>query len=643
MVRILDDEALLPAIFFIFSRTGCEAAVRHCAMSQLRLTTPQEQQAIRAVLDDRLALIGHEDEEVLGIPQFQRAAEHGFAAHHAGMLPLLKGVVEELFAEGLIKAVFATETLSLGINMPARSVVLEKLSKFNGVEHADLTPGEYTQLTGRAGRRGIDTEGHAVVLAAGGFDPDDVAALASRRTYPLRSAFRPTYNMTVNLLDRFDAREARESLEMSFAQFQTDRSVVGLARRARELEEAATSYRDAISCERGDVLAYEALRREIAEREKTLSRERASRDRDRTRSVLRNLRPGDVIALPGGRRQGFGVVIGVDREQLKGPEVLIVDTDGRTRTIRPGDVPGPPAVIGAMKVPRADRLTQARARKDVGASLREHLAGRHQDPKQAVRASARTPSTAATDERLLELREAQRSHPCHTCPDIESHLRWVARLRGVEDEHRTALRRIEGRTSSLARQFDRICSLLTELRYLETDPEAGTSGPRPTERGERLRWVFSERDLLIAQCLETGAWTGLDAASLAAIASCVCYEPRRADDGAAELPEDPAFERALIATQRLADALNAAERRLGLDVTAPPEPGIAAVMHRWARGEHYASAVGTTGLPAGDFVRQCRQVIDLLDQITRIPDAAPAARAAIHAVRRGFVSQEIDR
>ena len=129
---------------------------------------------------------------------------------------------------------FATETLALGINMPARSVVLEKLVKWNGETHADVTPGEYTQLTGRAGRRGIDVEGHAVVVWQPGLDPRSVAGLASTRTYPLRSSFRPSYNMAVNLVGQFGRDRARTILESSFAQFQADRAVVGLSRQVRE-------------------------------------------------------------------------------------------------------------------------------------------------------------------------------------------------------------------------------------------------------------------------------------------------------------------------------------------------------------------------------------------------------------------------
>lgn len=639
VLAVLDDAGLLPAITFIFSRAGCDAAVRQCAQAHLRLTTPEEAREIRGILDERLSRIPYEDEEVLRIPAFRRAAEDGYASHHAGMLPLLKVVVEELFGRGLVKAVFATETLALGINMPARSVVLEKLSKFNGVEHADLTPGEYTQLTGRAGRRGIDVEGHAVVIAGPGFDAEAVAALASRRTYPLRSAFRPTYNMAVNLLGRFDVDAARESLEMSFAQFQADRAVVGLARRARELDETAGAYREALDCDRGDIRGYAALRERIAEREKELSRERSARDRDRTRSTLAGLRRGDILALPGGKRQGFGVVVDVDKAVLGGPEVTLLSTEGRLRSLRPGDVPGPPAVVDTMKVPALERLGKPRIRKDSAAALRERLAGRHHDPRESVRrSSARTPSTAAQDPRLISLREELAAHPCHACPDLEAHLRWIHRARGVEKERAAVVRRIEGRTSSLARQFDRVCALLTELGYLRGD---GTD-LHPTESGLRLRRLFSERDLLISACLEGRIWEHLDPPALAAMASAVCYEARRDDADAAELPADPRFVQALAETQRLAERVAAVERRHGLDAAPPPDPGIAAVMHRWARGEHYASAVGSSGLPAGDFVRQCRQVIDLLDQLGSLPRIGPTARAAIDRVRRGFVSQEVD-
>ena len=180
---------------------------------------------------------------MLGYHDFLDGLSRGVAAHHAGMLPTFKECVEELFAAGRCRVVFATETLALGINMPARSVVIEKLVKWNGETHADITPGEYTQLTGRAGRRGIDVEGHGVVLWSPGIDPKSVAGLASTRTYPLRSSFRPSYNMAVNLVHQVGRPTARQLLESSFAQFQADRAVVGLARQLRKAEEGLEGLR----------------------------------------------------------------------------------------------------------------------------------------------------------------------------------------------------------------------------------------------------------------------------------------------------------------------------------------------------------------------------------------------------------------
>ncbi|MFL6135855.1 MAG: DEAD/DEAH box helicase, partial [Nocardioidaceae bacterium] len=227
VVERLDSQGLLPAIVFVFSRVGCDAAVTQCLNANLRLTTPEEREEIITFVQGRCANIPDEDLHVLGYHDFLEGLGRGVAAHHAGMLPTFKECVEELFASGRCKVVFATETLALGINMPARSVVIEKLSKWNGETHADITPGEYTQLTGRAGRRGIDVEGHGVVLWQQGLDPKAVAGLASTRTYPLRSSFRPSYNMAVNLVHQVGRPTARELLESSFAQFQADKAVVG--------------------------------------------------------------------------------------------------------------------------------------------------------------------------------------------------------------------------------------------------------------------------------------------------------------------------------------------------------------------------------------------------------------------------------
>ena len=310
MVDRLDSQGLLPAIVFVFSRVGCAAAVTQCLNANLRLTTPEERDEIIEFVEARCRNLPDDDLHVLGYHDFLEGLSRGVAAHHAGMLPTFKEIVEQLFESGRCKVVFATETLALGINMPARSVVIEKLSKWNGETHADITPGEYTQLTGRAGRRGIDVEGHGVVLWQQGFDPTSVAGLASTRTYPLKSSFRPSYNMAVNLVHQVGRATARELLESSFAQFQADKAVVGLARQLRKAEDALEGYAEAATCHLGDFMEYSGLRRRLSDAEygRRLGTARSDKH-DVVVASLEALRPGDVIEVPAGRFSGMAVVI----------------------------------------------------------------------------------------------------------------------------------------------------------------------------------------------------------------------------------------------------------------------------------------------------------------------------------------------
>ena len=268
VAAMLDERNLLPAIFFIFSRIGCDSAVRQLLKAGVRVTQKHEREEIRRIVEDRTAMLADEDLGALGYFEWLDGLERGIAAHHAGMIPAFKEVVEELFQRKLVKVVFATETLALGINMPARTVVLEKLEKFNGEARVPITPGEYTQLTGRAGRRGIDTEGHSVIQWSDGLEPQAVASLASRRTYPLNSSFKPTYNMAVNLIDQFGRERTREILESSFAQFQADRAVVDLARKVRQYQESLDGYAKSMECHLGDFREYSSIRRELSDLER---------------------------------------------------------------------------------------------------------------------------------------------------------------------------------------------------------------------------------------------------------------------------------------------------------------------------------------------------------------------------------------
>ncbi len=631
VVDVLDAAGLLPAITFIFSRAGCAAAVGQCVAAGVRLTSPEEREQIRRVVEARCADIPDEDLAVLGYWEWAEALEHGVAAHHAGLLPTFKEVVEELFAAGLVKAVFATETLALGINMPARSVVLERLVKWNGETHAAVTPGEYTQLTGRAGRRGIDVEGHAVVLWHPTLDPDAVGGLASTRTYPLRSSFRPTYNMAVNLVGQVGRSRAREILETSFAQFQADQAVVGLARQARRQEEALAGYAEAMRCHLGDFAEYAALRRRIGEREAELSREASLNRRADAIASLERLRRGDVVRVRAGRRPGYAVVIepglpgGVD-----GPRPTVLTADRQVRRLSLVDVPTSLEPLARVPVPKSFNPRSPQARRDLASSLRNALGEIEPEAK------PRRGSAASSDAALADLRRRLRAHPCHGCADREDHARWAERHWRLSRETEALTRRIEGRTNTIARVFDRVCELLGELGYLR--------GDAVTEHGERLRQIYAESDLLVAQCLREGIWSGLDAAGLAACVSAVVYESRRDERSLA--PRVPtALRGALTETVRIWSALDDLERGHRLEPTLEPDLGLVWAVYRWAGGARLETVLADGEIAAGDFVRWCKQVVDLLDQIAtaaradgRPSPTSRAAQQAITQVRRGVVA-----
>ncbi len=652
VIERLDAEGLLPAITFIFSRAGCDAAVQQCLAAGLRLTTPEESVEIARIVAERTAGLADADLAVLGYADWLTGLRRGIAAHHAGLLPTFKEVVEELFAAGLIRAVFATETLALGINMPARTVVIEKLDKWNGEHHADLTAGEYTQLTGRAGRRGIDVEGHAVVLWQPNVDPLAVAGLAGTRTYPLTSSFRPTYNMAVNLVGQVGRVRAARLLESSFAQFQADRGVVGLARQAARLREQIAGL--AVTCELGDIESYDEIRRELGEIERDESRQRSAVRQAEAIASVEKLRPGDIIEVPGGRQAGVAVVLqpGGGGSGDGRPLPLVLTANRQVKRLSMADFPVPVSPIERIRIPPSFSPRSPAARRDLVSTVRNRLAGRELPGRaESGRAeSGRAESGRAESGRgrpagrpagrrseasgaaIDALRRRLRRHSCHGCPDMQLHLRDLARRARLSREAEALEQRVSGRSHVLARTFGRVCAVLAELGYI--------AGDEVTTDGRRLAALYTELDLLAAECVRRGTWAGLAPADLAACASALTFEARRPDDaGPVRLPHGRSRE-VLDEMVGLWGELSAVEGGQHLSFLREPDLGFAWTVHAWARGTSLEKLVGAE-LTAGDFVRAVKQLIDLLSQIAvvaRGDELAAAARAAIDLLRRGVVA-----
>lgn len=645
LVSALQGRDMLPAIVFIFSRAGCDGALFQCLRSRKELTTPEEQEQIRELIDEGVRDIPEEDLQVLNFRQLRTAWTRGFAAHHAGLLPAFKHIVEQLFVRGLVRVVFATETLALGINMPARTVVLEKLVKFNGEAHVDLTPGQYTQLTGRAGRRGIDTIGNAVVQWAAAMDPREVAGLASTRTYPLISPFTPGYNMAINMLNMNGYEDSIRLIEQSFAQFQTDRSVVGevrdierrqakVAKLRAQLDKDIASFAPPSDDPAAELVDYLRLRRDLSDAERE-ARRRAIEDRaQETSTILSRLQVGEVIALPGKKKPELAAVVQVAGKR-NDPRPWVTTERGWSGRIDAAAFRNPPIVVGRIKVPRHMQDEPRRhARKVAGMLTSANIRG----PRKMRDAARVRPNKQVT-----ALREAIRSHPAHSWPATDREMLARVGEELVREERKLGAlkRRVDSSTDSLGRTFERIIGLLTEMDYVEVIE----GEPRVTEEGERLARIHNASDLLVAQCLKRGVWDGLDPAELAGVVSMCVFENRKATGGQPDAATE-AMTDAMNATVRIHGELVSDEQRHHLPATREPDAAFSLAAHQWTAGAPlgYAMAAAAESgaeLTPGDFVRWCRQVIDLLEQVATTgynEDIRRNANRAIDAIRRGVVA-----
>lgn len=618
-VDVLSSNGLLPAIFFIFSRNGCSEAARSLVHAGLRFTDHDQRDRIREIIAGRLDGLAPADLAVLGYDSFAEQLEAGVAAHHAGMIPPFKEIVETCFGEGLISVVFATETLAVGVNMPARSVVIEKLTKFAGDRHETLSPGQFTQLTGRAGRRGIDDHGSALVLWSPWVRFDQVAELATSRSFHLRSVFRPTYNMAANLVRTYTSERAHQLLALSFAQFQADRDVVRVERRLQRLRERHVGLRADATSPFGDIDEYRAA---------VAAGRGLGNGRDHPYELaLIKFKPGALVHVSKGKHHGPAAIV-ASAHRKGGLKVTAITPAGHVLQLGADDFDAMPTQIGSVMLPGSYAPNQADYRAEVARRIK--------------RAKLVAPARPRRAERIGESAGLVGTglHPVETDPDLKERLRVAAQADRLADEIRQLEQRVEHRNGTLVREFDQVLGVLGELGYVDV------GAWRLTDAGAVLARVFHESDLLVAEAMRRGLLDDLDPPTLAGLVSTFVFEHRSPDD-----PPQPWFPSSAVrqrweAIARLSDELGATERARGLTEHRRPDPSFFGVAYAWAAGEGFADVVAAEqasggDLTGGDFVRTIKQLVDLLGQIAEVapsPATRRAARRAGEAVFRGVVS-----
>ncbi|WP_083078679.1 DEAD/DEAH box helicase [Actinobaculum suis] len=628
IISMLEERGMLPAIEFIFSRKGCDAAVEALVRRDITLTTPHEQSEIRAAARELRASLSESDLQAVGFDRAVRALIRGYGAHHAGVYPPLKELTEKLMERGLLRIVYATGTLALGIDMPVRSVVLEELHRWNGSEFVDLTATEYTQLIGRAGRRGKDKVGYAVVVANADTDPYHLADLGSGKVEPLLSAFQTSYNTVVNLLADRSYAAARDLVNRSFAQYQRNAELGGVVARMERIRRRIAEEEKKLHCDCGDLAEYMRLRSRLGRARKAARRKAKREYQERIYDSFEQVRPGMVYAYSLQTELFYGVVTSSD-----GLRARVVDWDGNMYWLYAEDLASEMRPIEPITMPHGLSMRDPVARDQVADSILDIVAERADlgiDRDLLLSWSRYAPPR--------DVRVAH--HPCASCPRLGVHMREGQELLSLHTAHEQLNRIAQGYEDSAGRDFDATAQVLLELGVLQRDTEAeSTPGEQTGQKvrlgigAERLREIHAEGDLLIYSCLLALPEKCLDPAGMAGWASMFLgddrlglYPPRTRE----------LFDLARVA-RREADHLRAVEERHGISRTPDITPGCADAFAAWAGGASLQTCLDMSRLPVGDFVGAARRLIDLLGQLMiagKDTWVAGIAHRAREAVRR---------
>ena len=662
IINAMGAREMLPAIYFLFSRRDCEENARRYSMMRPRLIRDDETaRQIQETLDTYLGSMRPEDHELAQVKLITSLVSEGIGFHHAGLLPVLKQLVEVLFIRGLMQVVFATDTLALGVNMPARSVVIGRMSKWDGRRQRMLIPNEFSQMAGRAGRRGMDLKGNIVVPYSPWVPFPDMLKIATGELEPVISAFAIRYNTVLNLWDPPHGHRVRQVLEQSLAQFQS-------ARRARDLEDDIVGLGERIGqipqgcligLDAGDELLddYRGFNHSISAlkgKERNLDRElRSLRDRidsrpwptpgrQALRRVFRSADPGIVVhsgddgwgVYLGGARVGgiglflFGSSVKLltqykDIDHLPSPDLKVAIPEDLLAIDKPTS--SVPAELADVVQSQIDSLPLP----DLAAEIEAH--------RQAVVARQAT-ATQRLEDQITEVRtqinEAERQrreHPCHECPRRKEHqnnLRYVNALereRGQVEE--TLQKEISDEKERIRGIIAGIRNVLHRFDYLHRG--------YPTAKADLLADVFDRNGLVVCEMIDRGLVDALSPADLAEVFSWYAFDRDSRLRNTFSLPNNLVLLRRRL--EDLEQRVIASERSNGLYISTGHNVGFYGGMRAWCNGATMAQIIEKIDMSEGDLVLTFNKTIDLMRQVREMF----ASVAPDHPVRATLRQSEV--
>lgn len=624
----LQQRDMLPAIYFIFSRRGCDKAVAE--VGDMCLVNEQEAQQLRWQIDEFLTRNPEAGRSGHITPLYR-----GIAAHHAGILPAWKVLVEELFQQGLIKVVFATETLAAGINMPARTTVISSISKRTDTGHRMLTASEFLQMAGRAGRRGMDKVGHVVTLQTPFEGAEHAAALAVKKPDPLVSHFTPSYGMVLNLLQIHTLEEARELVERSFGQYLANLHLKPKLQYIEELKAELNQLQEQIATvEESEITSYEKLRQRLKVEQKLLKtlQEQAQEAKQEEVAMMLNFAvPGTLLSLKGknitvttpvpavlvAKSQGSGqlpylVCLGKDNRWYVATIADVVDLYAELPRIDVPDDLLPPAEMPL-------KPGQWRRGNDQTAAIAEQI------PSSSESFHAPPAEVAAQLSTVAALQEQLEAHPLHRAGNVASVFKRKARAMELAVEIEQLQTQVEQQSQ---RHWEEFLNLIEILQYFQC-----LDNLVPTRLGQIAAAIRGENELWLGLALASGEFDDLDPHHLAAaIAALVTETPRPDSKVLFDISEE--VTQALAKLRGIRRKMFQLQRRYDVAFPIWLEFELIALVEKWALGMDWNQLCENTSLDEGDVVRILRRTLDLLSQIPHVPYLSEALqRNACRAIQ----------
>jgi superfamily II RNA helicase len=638
VVAQMAERDMLPAIYFIFSRRGCDKGVRD--LGKLCLVSPDEQVRIQARMEAFVAASPEAVREGHAEPLLR-----GIASHHAGVLPAWKELIEDLFQQGLIKVVFATETLAAGINMPARTTVISALSKRTERGHRPLMGSEFLQMAGRAGRRGLDTQGYVVTVQSRFEGVREAGQLATAPADPLVSQFTPSYGMVLNLLQRYSLAKAKELVERSFGRYLATLDLADDQARIAELQQQLDALQSGSDAEVpwDDLEDYEKRRGRLREERRllrTLQHQAEETLAHELTLALQFASEGTLVSLKAPALRGR-VTPAVIVAKVPGPgqfPLLLCLTDANLWILVPcSAVVSLHAELSCLQVsqietPDLQRLGEHHHGTEASAGLALAVASMARRYDMATPQYDLAGEVQAQAQLVQQLDEELELHPAHRRGDRRQLRKQHRRIEELSAELEELQRLLHFRSN---RHWDTFLALIEVLRHF--GGLAGAEGLEPSEVGRTVAALRGDNELWLGLALMSGHLDGLDPAELAAVLEAISTEVNRPDLWCGWAPP-PAVEEALHDLRSIRRQLDRQQERARVLFPLWWEPELTGLVDAWARGCSWSEVIANTSLDEGDVVRVLRRTVDLLAQIPYCEAVSQQlrdnARRALKAINR---------